>query len=93
MELALDTIAETVRAVAMPLLLLDTSSFAKLDATHLELCEQLIEEFDRAPFRRKADAAWKKKDFVKVVELYESIIDYLSEVELKKLDYARRHMG
>ena len=40
--------------------------------------------------RRKLDAAWRTKDYEKVVELLEPLRAELTPVELKKLEYAKK---
>ncbi len=43
--------------------------------------------------RRNAEDAWKRKQFRRVVTLYESIVGQLSALEQGRLEYARRHAG
>jgi hypothetical protein len=42
------------------------------------------------PIRKSADEAWKKHDYAKVEILYESLGEYLSPLELKRLEYVKR---
>lgn len=40
--------------------------------------------------RRKAEEAWKRKDYDAVVEIYKSIKNFLSQSEKKKLEYSEK---
>jgi hypothetical protein len=51
-----------------------------------EYTKQVVQE----PVRREAEEAWRNKDYSKVVSLYGSIKEDLSEIELKKLEYAKK---
>jgi hypothetical protein len=42
--------------------------------------------------RAEVEEAWHAKDYAKVVELYEPVRDDLSPAEIKKLEYARKHL-
>jgi hypothetical protein len=48
-------------------------------------------EVNLSAVRPKAEAAWHAKDYAQVVELYGPIREDLTEVEAKKLAYARSH--
>lgn len=43
--------------------------------------------------RKDATTAWKNKDFKTVVSLYESIVNYLKDSELKRLNYAKKQIN
>lgn len=51
-----------------------------------EYTRQVVQE----PVRREAEQAWRDKDYSKVVSLYGSIKEDLSEIEMKKLEYAQK---
>ena len=42
--------------------------------------------------RKDAEAAWDAKDFARVAELYDPISDGLTEIEIRKLAYARKRV-
>ena len=42
--------------------------------------------------RKEAQEAWQKKDFKRVVSIYESFLNYLGTVEQKRLSYAKKHL-
>jgi len=49
------------------------------------------QELDRV--RREAERAWQEKDHARLVELYRSIEDALTEVEAKRLAYASKRLN
>jgi hypothetical protein len=51
-----------------------------------------MQEYTIKPVKEQAEQAWKNKDYMRVISLYESIKDYLSSVELKRLEYARKKL-
>ncbi len=53
------------------------------------LCAQV----DLGHAREKLDAAWHAKDYAKVVELLDPLHADLTPVELKKLEYAEKHVA
>ncbi|HWO00298.1 MAG TPA: hypothetical protein VNS63_13625 [Blastocatellia bacterium] len=42
--------------------------------------------------REKASEAWSKKDYLKVIELFDPVRDDLTPAEIKKLEYAKKHL-
>ncbi len=44
------------------------------------------------PIKEKADTAWKEKNFIEVVRLYESILESLTDIELKRLKYSKKSL-
>jgi len=53
--------------------------------------EAYTKEVVQQPIRTAAHAAWQRRDYAKVRELYESIEADLTPVEQKRLDYAKSH--
>ena len=49
------------------------------------------EKHDRVAI--EATAAWRRGDYKQVCKLYKSILPILTELETKRLDYAKRHYG
>jgi len=41
----------------------------------------------------KTEDAWRNKRYEEFVELYDSIRNYLSPTDIKKLEYARNHIN
>lgn len=55
--------------------------------------ENVTREIVTRPIRDAAESAWKRKDYCKVLELYKSIIQELTAIEERRLEYARRHLS
>jgi hypothetical protein len=73
----------------------DLSELPKILNLQNEFIEQNKEEADREKKRRidaQALNAFGNKDFKTVVYLLESLGDRLSETQMKRLAYARKHM-
>jgi hypothetical protein len=50
---------------------------------------EITEKYSCGLIKAEAEAAWQKKDYVKALSLYESICDKLSNIEIKRLNYAK----
>lgn len=85
-------LADLVRRYAMPAIAGDQTIFEKLGALRHEASRKLERDSELRWVRPKAEEAWHAKDFKKVVELYQSVVQYLTPAELKKLDYAKKHL-
>ena len=48
-------------------------------------------EIELKNIREAVHKAWKQKDYVCVVKLYEPVKDHITESEYKKLEYSRKH--
>lgn len=46
-----------------------------------------------APLKEKAQVAWREKEYVRVVEIYEGILDKLTDSELRKYRYSKKAIG
>src|SRR5262249_44882596 len=85
-------LADLVRTHAPAVLRGDPATFRKLMKTSLEMGERLHEEWRVKAAREKAATAWRSRDFLKVAELYDSILESLTQAEREKLNYAKRHL-
>ncbi len=54
--------------------------------------KEFAQEVDAQYIKPKADEAFRERDFQKAIKLYEKIFDELSDVEIKKLEYAKKHL-
>ena len=43
--------------------------------------------------RQKIDVAWKAKNYSKVISLFEEMKGKMTVAEIKKLEYARKHIA
>jgi len=68
----------------------DSKIFDKLWEQRLYFRKKFAEEVELRHVREKAQDAWNKKDYLKIVILYNPIKHLLSQVELKKLEYAEK---
>ena len=76
-------------------------SFLRGDPTFYDRLEKInqqrsLEFTKRQTLERKrkaAESAWAQKDFSRVVELYNSMIEDLRKIEADKLKYAKKHMS
>ena len=85
-------LADLVRTYAPAVLGGDPATFRKLIKTRLEMANRLHEELRVRTFREEAANAWRSRDFPKVAELYDAIFEKLTQAEIKKLNYAKRHL-
>jgi hypothetical protein len=54
---------------------------------------KLTQEVVNTPIRKAAEFAWKSRDYGEVKSRYLSVQKQLTDVEGKRLDYARRHLN
>lgn len=85
-------LASLVKKYAVPLLRNEDSAWGKALQLQAHRWNEYINEVNMTAMREKADAAWRKKDYVRVVELYDAVRQNLTEVEAKKLAYAEHHI-
>ena len=52
-----------------------------------------IAETARADGIRMANKAWKAQDYAQAIELYEKYLEYLTKLELARLEYARKKIA
>ena len=55
-------------------------------------CDKYVLEIELKDIREAVQKAWKQKDYVCVVKLYEPVKDHITESEYKKLEYSRKHL-
>jgi hypothetical protein len=71
----------------------DQPIFAQMKRNRDTLTRNWHQEERIKNVRQEANDAWNQKDYLRVVNLYESIRTALTRAETKKLDYARKHIG
>ncbi len=69
----------------------DPSVFVEMQTRRDARLAHWVHEEETKKIRRQAEIAWKSKDYNLVIRLYASI-DKLSMLEMKRLDYARKHL-
>ena len=73
-------------------LLDDDQVIMKLKKQRDQLRERYALETELLQIRRKAEKAWKEKDFVKMAEMLTPYYSHLTRVEKKKLKYAKSNL-
>ena len=84
-------LADEVRAYAQPALVGDRVFYGRLEAFRHTKAEALTRGINLRQVRSAAGAAWLRKDFKKVADLYTSIEGDLTEAEKRKLECARNY--
>ena len=85
-------LAEYVREYAKPIFEGNTQIFEKLEELRSKKSDEYIKEMRLRRIREEAEKSWHKKDYAKLVELYNSMKDDLTLVEVKKLEYAQKRL-
>ena len=83
---------EYVKKYAKPILDGHYEIFEKLQILRKNKSDAYIREAELRNIRERGDIAWKQKDYVKFIELYNQVKDGLTSIEGKKLDYARKKL-
>jgi hypothetical protein len=89
-EMVVKKAAEFVHLYAVHAIRGEEEAFSLLRATQQKLSDSFLNEMAMSRLREQASAAWAKKDYAKLISLYEPVAGKLSAPELKKLDYARK---
>lgn len=87
----LEKLAEDTRVHAQPALAGDRMFFHRLKAFRDARSQAYMRDMRLRHVRSEAERAWRERELDKVIGLYTSIEDELSESEKGKLDYARKH--
>jgi hypothetical protein len=85
-----ERLAEDTRAFAQPALAGDRMYFRRLKTFRNATTQTYMRSMTLQRVRSEAEEAWLKRDFDRVIDLYASIENDLSESEQGKLDYAKR---
>lgn len=89
----MNQLADDLRIHARPALVGDRVFFQRLDLFRSAKAKALTRRLRLQQVRSAVERAWRGKNLKRVMELYASIERDLSEVEKKKLDYARRQQA
>lgn len=85
-------LAKLFREVVDTGVLNDSQLFSRLALKSKEAGRKMALESNIRQALRKAEAAWRKKDLAKVIEVLGPIQEHLGSVDRKKLEYARKHV-
>ena len=83
-------LAEALRCGTRRALSGDKSEFQHLEAAESALSQALTERMEHSDLRRKAEAAWKNRDYHTVWSAYAEMQQHLTRAELGKMQYARK---
>lgn len=89
-KLSLQKLAPLVQSNCSELLRGDVVAFSAVDAAEKAESAKVTDYYSLSSTRKKAEVAWDKKDYRKVIRIYETFHDKLSELEIKRLGYAKR---
>ena len=71
----------------------DPLFFSKLRDDTARKSDDYLKQIQLSRVREQVAQAWRQKNYLKVVELYEPVRDDLTPAEVKKLEYARKHVS
>jgi hypothetical protein len=91
-KVLLKKLAAYVRDYAGEILNGNLEILMRVQMLQQEKSDAYIKEMNLRHIREKADVAWRQKDYIKLVELYNPVAEDLTSVEVKKLEYARKKL-
>lgn len=89
LEAFIDSLADSLRRYGEEFLIGNKRAFAELGDQRDRECSVYAIDQKLVAVRRSAEEAWRDKNYVKIIALYESIEAYITPSERKKLVYAR----
>jgi hypothetical protein len=92
MESWLGEMAEVLKQHGRPFLIGDTKAYQKIAESQSSRSESYMLEMQLSNIRTKLNQAWEAKDYTSVVTILKPVKKHLSSVELKKLEYAQKHI-
>jgi hypothetical protein len=84
-------VAELIKKYGCDFLRGDSIFYDQLERVNKRRAIEYTKRQNLDQIRKKAEAAWSRKDFSAVVRFYQSITTDLTEIESKRLAYARTH--
>ena len=91
-QILVPKLAEYVRKYAGSMFEGNLQIFERLRDLRHKKSEEYMKEIFLSQIREEAERAWHKKDYAKLVELYDSMKDDLTFLEVKKLEYAQKRL-
>lgn len=86
-------LASTVRTHAQPGLVGDRMYFRRLETFRDAKADAYMRDMKLRQVRAEVEKAWRDRQFDKIVSLYTSVEDDLTESEARKLEYAKQHQS
>lgn len=91
LEELMPKLSSLVQKYAGPLLRGDRHAYERVREHQSRKAARETREVQLTAVRRKAEAAWQKRDYARLIELFRPWRQYLIGSEAKKLAYAERH--
>lgn len=80
-------LAKTVKKLFERIDISDPLNFLKIYQYRIDTHKELLHKYYLENDLKKAEDYWKRKEYAKAKELFEKNIDYLSNSQIKKLEY------
>lgn len=87
----IQTLAEIINKHAHRALDGDPAFYELMDSVAAKINALYTKGIMQRPIRNSAERAWQRRDFKEVLEFYGQILDDLTPVEKKRMEYARSH--
>lgn len=71
----------------------DNQIFSRLESQRKDIAAEYALQVELRQAQRRIEAAWSEKDFRQVVKILAPLQEHLNPAELKKLEYARKHLN
>lgn len=88
----ISNMADLVNQYAKGALVCDKLLYERLKLLQKQRSDILINEMELRRIRSKAEKFWKDKNYEQYIKLFEGSQKELSSIELKKLEYAKKHI-
>jgi len=85
-------LADLVKRYGQRALMGDRAFYQALESAHSQWFENYQKETTLLQIRRQVSDAWRARDFRRVVELLDPVIQELTPVEVRKLEYAKSRL-
>lgn len=89
---SIEHLAHLVSSHCSALLRGDDDAFDQVRKGAKDISEQLTEHYTLGMLRRRAEQAWRGKNYADVVRIYETFTRPLTSIERKRLEIARRRV-
>lgn len=93
LESFIEKLADNIRTYAQPGLVGDRMYFRRLEVFRSTEADIYMRNMKLRQVRAEVKKAWRDRQFDKVISLYTSVEDHLTESETRKLEYAKQHQS
>ena len=92
LELIIDRMANLLSLVCNQIPLFSQETMTNLQKQREKDCRNYALKNKLVRMRVDAEKAWKEKNFAAVLSIYEPFLEHLSKAEIKKYEYAFKHL-